>query len=695
MSANPSAIDAATIERTKNQIRGLVNEIAQLSKSDLGPEQFYGEFLQRVVQALAAVGGAVWIAGDGGQLNLTYQINLPEPLLDRDGEDAQRHQRLLLALIRSGEPKLIPPLASAGEDGRVGNPTRNLLVLHPLRGGQGQDVEGMVEVFQRPDGQPATQRGYLKFLQQMCEFASDWLKTQKIMNYSDRQSLWAQADLFARMAHESLDPRRTAYTIANEARRMLGCDRVSVAVRKGRKCEILAISGQDTIESRSNIVRTLADLATRVCATEEPLWYTGVTEDLPPQVERALEAYVEESFARSVTVLPLHKPAPEQEAGEARVGAEPDEAPQGEVIGALIIEQIESSLPRMALQHKADLIYEHSSRAMANAVTHNNLFLMPVWRTLGKASWVVKGRTLPKTLAVAAAVLACILALCLVPYEFAMKAKGSLQPKVRRDVFVDVDGVVIELKKDHDDDVRKGETLAILQNTDLDVELTDVRGRWQTVNAQLTAVNRRLLSDRGSLSAEERSERSRLASERMQLQEQLASLKMQEDLLKRKRAQLEIKSPISGKVITADLEERLMLRPVTRGEMLLTVADPTQDWELELLMPDKRMGHIHEAQRSLKDGEKLKVTYRLASDPDVDREGIVSEIRTVASPHEEEGHSVVMLVDIDEKDAEHPLVNPHPGTTVTAKVACGYRPLGYVLLHDAWEWLQVNVFFHL
>ena len=28
------------------------------------------------------------------------------------------------------------------------------------------------------------------------------------------------------------------------------------------------------------------------------------------------------------------------------------------------------------------------------------------------------------------------------------------------------------------------------------------------------------------------------------------------------------------------------------------------------------------------------------------------------------------------------------GSKVTTKLHCGYRPLGYVLLHDVWEWMQ-------
>jgi len=46
------------------------------------------------------------------------------------------------------------------------------LVLGPLH--SGQEVQGIVEIFQRPGGQPNTQRGYLKFLLRMCERADGY-----------------------------------------------------------------------------------------------------------------------------------------------------------------------------------------------------------------------------------------------------------------------------------------------------------------------------------------------------------------------------------------------------------------------------------------------------------------------------------------------------------------------------------------
>jgi hypothetical protein len=280
------SINTEALEQTKAQIRALVNEIAQLAKSDLGPAEFYPAFLQRLVSALAAIGGAVWVMGEGRRLRLACQINVSDTICDEQSEEAQRHTNLLSYILATRRSQLVPPLFSAERDEMGANPTPYLLVLAPI--GPEDDPAGLVEIFQRPETAPATQRGYERFVVQMCELATEWLKSQKLRELSHRHSLWAQADQFARLVHESLDVRDTAYTIVNEGRRLIGCDRVTLAVRRGRKCVVTAISGQDTVESRSNIVAALNELTSKVAAIGEPLWYEGSTEDLPPQLESAI-----------------------------------------------------------------------------------------------------------------------------------------------------------------------------------------------------------------------------------------------------------------------------------------------------------------------------------------------------------------------------------------------------------------------
>ena len=616
------SVDSQLIEQTKQQIRALVAEIAQLSKSDMTPEAFYGEFLPRIVSALAAVGGAVWTMNAEGQLALQYQVNLQETQL-RENENQAQHSRLLYKALAGGEGLLVPPhsgpgeLQQVGEETPVANPTDFLLVLGLLK----IDVEaiGIIEIFQRAEAGPNTQKGYLRFLMQMCDLAGEFLKSHKLRHFSDRQTLWTQLEDFARAVHASLDPRETAYTIANEGRRLIDCDRVSVAIRSGKHCNIEAVSGQDLFDKRSNTIRLLNKLASAAVATGEAVWYAGDTRDMPPQVEDAVQEYVDESHSKTVAVLPLQRPAPPEE-DDRNKRIEPEEP-----IGALIVEQIEDSRVTDSLMQRADVVCRHSSTALANAIEHQNLFLMPLWRSLGKLSWVVHARTLPKTLSITGGVLAVLLVVALWPARFTLEAPGTLEPALRQDVFAGVDGVVQEMHPDcdHGKTVKKDESLLLLRNTDLEVALSDVQGQRMAANERLFAVQRSLVEEK-KLSIDDRN---RLSGEQAELKQKLETLDAQWVLYKSKQAELDVKSPINGIVITWDLRNRLVHRPVQRGQVLLRVADPSGPWQLELKMPEKRMGHLIAMQQTLYDQSRERLRELL-------RESIAAKLSKAAAENQ-------------------------------------------------------------
>ena len=164
-------------------------------------------------------------------------------------------------------------------------------------------------------------------------------------------------------------------------------------------------------------------MATRVVATGESLWYEGNTEDLPPQVEEAMDDYVDESYAKNVIVLPLRKPG-RSGRGVGRWSQcrnDRRSACGTRDCRALIVEQIETDLPREILEPRIDLVYEHSTRALSNALDFDSIFLMPLWRAIGKSTLLVKGRNLPKTLLAAGVILAVILALFLIRTDFNLK----------------------------------------------------------------------------------------------------------------------------------------------------------------------------------------------------------------------------------------------------------------------------------
>ena len=250
----------------------------------------------------------------------------------------------------------------AGQDGNVSleangdsvaaaNPTDFLLVLGVLK--SDKEVQGVVEIFQRPAARRLSNAGICGSSCRCAIWRAIFSRLRNLRLFADRQLMWTQLEMFTRLVHDSLDPKQTAYTIANEGRRLTGCDRVTVALKKGSKCRVAAVSGQETIDQRSNTVSQLGKLATVVVAGGDPLWYTGDTTNLPPQIEEAVETYADEAHSKLVAVLPLARP--EHDTDETDL-----DRPPPEFLGALIVEQISEDSLTESMRRRVDVVAEHT-----------------------------------------------------------------------------------------------------------------------------------------------------------------------------------------------------------------------------------------------------------------------------------------------------------------------------------------------
>ncbi len=684
--SSEQSLDPQLIEQTRMHIRTLVNEITQLSRSDLSPEEYSAEFLPRVVSALAAVGGVFWLSEGQNRLVLAYQMNLQDTRLTESEESQQRHARLLQKVLTSGEPTLVVPRSGTGETNGEANPTDFLLVLGPVR--TESETVGLVEVFQRPDAPAPAQKGYLRFVSQMCELAGDYFKSRQLRSLSDRQALWSKLEEFTRLIHAGLEPRETAYVLANEARRLIECDRVSVAVRRGTDCVIEAISGQDVVNKRSNTVRLLNRLCRVVARGREPVWYCGDTSNQAPQIEDAVQEYVDESQSKTVIVLPLSRPMPPPD-DEAEADRPKDPMPP---VGALVVEQIEDSRITPQLRRRVDVVATHASLALANAVEHNEVFLMPLWRSIGKSRTLAQARMLPKAALVAAATVALAAFLAFFPWPFKLHARGTLEPAERSDVFAGIDGVVEEVFVRHGLRVQKGQELVRLRNSELKQSMLEIDGQLAANQKQIATILKELAENR-LLTTQDRN---RLSGERAELEAKQISLRAQKAVLQEKAKELTVISPRDGEVVTWDVYNRLINRPVNRGQVLLRVADTSGDWELEMHMPEDRMGEIALARQALRQkdpNQDLAVEYVLATDPGRVRRGKIKEVYISAEVLGEEGNVVLIKVGVDKNDFTPEQLRP--GAGVSGKVLCGTRPVGYVWFRDLVAFIRTRVLFTL
>jgi multidrug efflux pump subunit AcrA (membrane-fusion protein) len=692
----PGGADEEAVLRAKQEIQGLVQEVVDLSKSEIEPTEFFAGALEKSIAALAAIGGVVWTIEEGAGFKLEYQVNLRETGLAENPAAQMQHARLLGEIVERGEPTLVAPHSGAGAEGTdadqvAANPTDFLLVVAPIRTDRG--VDGLLEIFQRTGARPTTQKGYLRFLVQICDLAGEYLKTRRLRHFATKQTLWEQLESFTSLVHQKLDSRETAYTIANEGRRLIGCDRVTVVLRKGSSYVVEAISGQDTFDKRSNVVRLLRNLARVVSRSGEDLWFSGETANLAPQVEKAVNAYVDESHTKQLAVLPLREEDPNADDKTKRRQHE-------NILGAVVIEQLVDSRQPDGLLQRVDVVRRHSCTALTNAQSHEGMFLQPLWRAIGKSRVLVATRNLPKTLLALIVLIGAITAMCLVPYDFTVVADGKLLPEVRRNVFARLDGVITEVLVRHDQMVAEGEVLARQRSIDLDAESIRLQGELDETLEEIRSVERRrMLLDRARTRDEEYDE---LIGRQSQLEETVESLKKQREILQQKRALLEITSPIGGKVVTWKVKERIDGRPVRKGQRLLEIADPSQKWGLQIDLPESRMGHVVEHLRRIRQVERdaqLQVTFILATHPAEKLTGTVHEIHTSAEVSGEEGNTVRMEVAFEQDQLLRLVANPQSdlqvGADVKAKILCGRAPIGYVWFHDLWEFIQSRILFRL
>lgn len=692
-----ASLDEEAIQRAKFEIQSLVQEVVQLSKSDIEPGEFFSATMDKTVSALAAVGGVVWMLDEGGPLKLEYQVNLRETGLAGSEEAQLQHGRLLTQMISKGEEAIIPPFSGGDVDDpeSAANPTEFLLVLAPITSDRG--IEGVIEIFQRAGGRPTTQRGYLRFLVQISDLAGEYVKNRRLLHFATKQTLWEQLEAFTTLVHRALDSRETAYTIANEGRRLIGCDRVTVVLRKGTKYQVSAISGQDTFDKRSNVVRLLKNLATTVSRTGEDLWFTGDTTDLAPQVEKAVNAYVDESHTKQLAVLPLRESDKDLEENTT----EENDKRRENILGAIVIEQLVDSRPPEGMLQRIDVVRRHSVTSLANAQEFEGLFLLPLWRTLGKTKVLLTARNLPKTLLAVLAMGGAIFALCTIPYDFTMVADGKLLPVVRRNIFADIDGMVTKVLVNHGESVRKGDVVAQMQSLDLEGQFTQLEGETAS-NLEETITTdrqRQMLSDN---SQTDPAEVEQLTGRLAQLEATRISLEKQYELLEEKKERLTIKSPIDGKMVTFRVRELLENRPVRLGNRLMEIADPAGDWELEIYVPEAKMGHVLEYQQKLRETDpdaKLQVSFILATHSAEHLTGTVEEIDTSAEVMGEEGNTVRIRVSFPQEDLKRLVDDPanqlKVGADAKAKIMCGKQPVGYVLLHDLFEFVQSRILFRL
>ncbi len=671
------------------QLRQTVQILNQLAQSERDFDRFCGEALTRLTKLTGAYGALLWQINGGSQLMLTHQAG------DHPNETAraitsaenQQHARVLIDVLTEQKPVGISSEAfqkAETLDGAESDPPVTLL-LSPLMDRSGQSW-GAIELLQRGGITPQAQEGYILFLTSVAQAFERWHEQSDFARLTENADQWHGKLEYVTEVHRHLNVTETCFAIANEARRLLGCDRVSVARWNGSRCKVVAISGQDRFDNRANVVKKLQNICTSSVSADSPFWVIGDTEGLAPDVARQINEYLDEAHSRTLIVLPL----------AIRPSSQPDlemnkRAKEARKLGALVVEYFDADIKEDQIAEKRELIVSQAELALENSRKHSEVFLLPIFERLGVLQQTLFRDHFAKSMTGLAALGLLTLLMIFFPKELKMKAEGVMRPSVRQTVFAQVDGSIInEVLVDEQTEVQKDDVLIRMANPDLSYQIAEIAGRIQTTQRQREIVWAQ--GTRTEPTNDPTYQRSNTDLNDVELLDsQLEILKLQLSLLKEKEQRLEIKSPVSGVVITPQPKRRLTNLPTNSNMAVLEIVDNKGRWELDLKIPQNRIGYVTKAMEGR--SEPLDVEFRLGTNPNIVLTGKLVSVSNRAVPTQAGSTEYKALVDADGEQFRKLTDELRTGAGVTAKIHCGTRSLGFVCFYQIIDWLRTHVFF--
>ena len=660
-----TSVDEADAQSTAQ----IGEELERLIASHPPPEDFFRRFLEVAVGRLGASGGEAWGLSKQGLLALIGRVGEADAS-PGDAPGARRRLQRLLQILHSGQPGI----HDEAQGGDHTNIAEQMSLLSPLV--HGGNCIGVVEVFLPAGASVESAQSQLEVLCEMTGHASRYVASLHADEPATEQlEFLRRLEQFALRLHGQSTSQDVARTAATEARLLLGCDRVGVAVRQGKQAEMLAVSGQERIVRRSNLIRAMSRVASQVLASGRPIRYAGSLEGLPPQVETPLVEYLAESGARSLSCVALSQP-------KLPTGDDSAPAPQLAAIGVLLVEHLGDG-GRAVFDRQVEQLAAHVSQALAGAREREGILLLPLRKALGSFFGWAAGDGRKISLMIAAVTMVLLAAFALVPAPYRVEAEGRLLPTIQRRVFAPQDGEVVEVYVRDGQRVDAHQPLLRLRNDELAIriltarnELSEKRQLQAALEAQENAARR------NASPAEQIRLRGRISQTSIEIEslhQHLAELAAQQE-------QLVVKADIAGAVATFQPQELLVGRPVERGQLLLEVMDPTGPWQLELEVPAHRLGRILEAQQR-QGTDQLPVQFVLATAPERTCRGRMRRLATRAGTSDDGAATIEVVADVDSATLARPTV----GAEVIARIDCGRTNLAYAVLGDLVEFVRLHV----
>ena len=615
-------------------ILGIIEGLERVCRSDASVDAFAAEMVRGFVAVSNAGYGAFWMAEEpAGSLRVVCEL-LPQ--VSKEALDGWR-QGLAQLAASVIQLSIIRSRGLVEQAGGAAAEARHVAIGFPV--GVQNAERGCVTVVIQHDN-PILRDTGIAFMRLLASLGLVYDSFQAAAKHEGSyRSLSTAWDVLGE-AMAFTKPVEMAQVLANSTRRSFHAERASVGFVKRQKVEVAAISGEDTIDKRSNIVRLIQAVQTEIAISGEPGSFRE-TDDAGARAEQLTrnpqhERLATHAGARAVYSVPMRK--------------------EQDLVAVLTLEFGDEPLSELTLR-LADVTAGQAGPMLHLALQNERGIIKRVRDGAEAAATWVFGREHPWRKVGLAAGVALVLFAVFGRVGFTVSGNCVLRPALRRIYAAPFDATIKAAFTRPGDTLTKGDSIFELDREEMRLRLREAKSKRISAEKEM-----------GTYLAEQRMSQYAEAKARMN------ALSAEIELIEQQIARSLVRAEFPGIVISGDLRQDIG-RPVRMGEELVEVA-PLKQFVLEVQVDQGDVGYLQEGQPG---------SFTTKARPDVSIDLELSKVRPM--PEVRDGSNVYV--------AEAVILNRdgwlRPGMEGAAKVSIGRRNVVWAYTRKIINWIRFHV----
>jgi multidrug resistance efflux pump len=356
------------------------------------------------------------------------------------------------------------------------------------------------------------------------------------------------------------------FLLTNDTRTLIEFERAWLASHLGGPSRLAAANNQPALNDKSEFVDRADNLADALRGKEKALFLSSriVEEDslgdkVPPDLKEALKGYVGFSGFSHILIMPLvHNDAT---VGHLAFEFEKGKIPrEDDILAVLNVTPFFAAAlaEKSLLEEKPDLIQSLKPGTGAkSALVRRMRTYLPLW--------------------IAAAV-ALPIVFFVIPFSYTVGGEADIACKVNHFAFAGVEGLIDHVLVREGEQVTQGQTLARLDPKEVDYQVANWTSQYHILSQEIARLNMESGDNPAKL-----------------VERKVAELKREGawnelQYLNWKKGFLEIKAPVSGIVITKDVQS-LSGKRLGNGEPFCEIAVPAE-LDAQVYVPEDRISHV-------------------------------------------------------------------------------------------------------